>query len=334
MGQETDTLDTNAADDFDTAFDDALAEPAATPPAKTPEAPAPATTEESTTDADTTSQESGEEGADKGKTPAAAEPAPAAEPAKTEPAPAPAATPAATEPAKPEQPPALPAGLDPKFLAQAIAEATAAQQAPKNTQQEPAAPVEAKPEDFHTAEETAAIAEFVKEWPSEHRAVQAMMKGAIQSEVTNRVAKLVGELNVALTPLFQQTEQVQQTSFQTFVHAKHPDAVQVLPEVEAWIKTQPAIYRPALQEIYDKGTAQQVVELLDMFKQAKVPTGAVTPPPASPAAQEPVPPKPRQAPAPAAVRALAAVPAGQRTQPVAGADVNDFDAAFDEALGA
>jgi hypothetical protein len=316
------TPDTQAVDEFDAAYESAIAEPAAPAPASEPAAPAPAK-ETPKEPADEPAPAEAPAKADDKPADAPAEPAPA-EPAKSEPAPA--------EPPKAESVPA-PQTIDPRLLAQAIAEANA-QQAQQHAQpQAPAAPVAAKPEDFYAEGDVATIAEFAKDWPTEHKAVQAMMAGAIKAEVTNRVNALVGDLNKVLTPLYQQTEQVQQSSFQTYVTTKHPDAVQVLPEVEAWIKTQPTLYRPALQDVYDKGNAQQLVELLDMYKKAKEPTGAAPQPPASPAAQEPVQPKSRPAPAPAAVAALSAVPAGQRTKPTAGPDADNFDAAFDEAIG-
>lgn len=296
----------DAATDFDSAFEDAMSanEPVDTPPKVDPK-----------------------------PTPPVAEPvAPAVKP-DVVPAPADVVPPVAADPAPavvaPEPAPVPAPALDPAFLAQAIAEANR-----KLAEANAPAPEPAKPltkEDFYTPEDKVVVDKFKAEWPDEQGAVQRMIDAQVQAIVGNRLNTLVTQLNGVLAPLQESTTLNQQNTFAAYVNAKHPDAAAMQPQIADWIKTQPAITQPALQLALDQGNAQQVVQLLDMYKQAIGQTGAAVVPPASLAAQETTPPK-KAGPSPAAVAALTAVPAAQRTAPTARPDENDFDGAFAEAV--
>lgn len=224
--------------------------------------------------------------------------------------------------------------IDPKFLAQAIAEAQAQrEQEQKSKEQEPAK--EEKPltrTDFLDEAGAAAIKKFETEWPDEYAAIQQLMQAELRAALANSFSGYTKQLNSVLAPLMGSVQKVEVNTYKGAVTAAHPDAFEIAPKVAEWIETQPAIVRSAYKQVYEKGTAQEAIELLNLYKQATGSTGAAPATPASSAAQEP--PKPKPVADKKAVAALAAVPAAQRAKPNGGADVLDFDAAFAEAAQA
>jgi len=340
-------------DDFDSAFDEAAADSA---PAAAPAAVAEVdsgTPEGAQKPAESVQKDTAEPSTDVSTT--AADPAPAADPAKpaVDPAkPAAAAKPAA-DPAKPAADPVVdpvdtPAKplpkpvehpqhqpLDPKYLAQAIAEAqrlnTEAQQP-----QKPAAPVKKTQADYLTAEQNAAIDRFKQDWPDEYSALMPLFNAQVQSELSNYRTDLTAELNQILAPLFRTVGTVEVNSHRNTLLAAHPDIDSLDTEkVREWIDTQPSMFRPTMLAAFEKGTTKDVVELLNMYKQSTGVTSAAPATPASLAQTKPtaVPAAPKQPVDPAAKAALAAVPAAQRQQPSARPGDDDFDAAFAEAVG-
>jgi hypothetical protein len=320
-----DTNDTPTTDGFDEAFDQAssgLPAPAAV--AATP-----------ADDANKTSEAASQTDAPP------VEPAPAAEAPPAAPTTeqaaaeieANAAAPAAVE--KPAPAPAAPPvpQLDPEFLAQAIAEATRRNKAAEPAQ--PAAKQEYVPvtaEAFLNDADKAGLAKFKNEWPDEFPALQALIKAEAQAIVANSNHQLVTQLDGVLAPLQQSTQKAEVNSHLGAIRAAHPDLDSILDKVPAWIESQPAILRPQFQNIYQKGSAGEVVEMLNMYKASANPGAAPATPAPAAAQQTPAQAaKPKTPVAPAAVAATAAVPASQRTNQSKGTDPNDFDAAFNEA---
>lgn len=224
--------------------------------------------------------------------------------------------------------------IDPKYLAQAIAEAQAQrEQEQRSKEQKPAE--EEKPltrTDFLDEAGAAAIKKFETEWPDEYAAIQQLMQAELRAALANSFSGYTKQLNGVLAPLMGSVQKVEVNTYKGAVTAAHPDAFEIAPKVAEWIETQPAIVRSAYKQAYEKGTAQEAIELLNLYKQATGSTGAAPATPASSAAQEP--PKPKPVADKKAVAALAAVPAAQRAKPNGGADVLDFDAAFAEAAQA
>ena len=234
---------------------------------------------------------------------------------------------APVEPKQPDQ-------IDPKYLAQAIAEAQAQrEQEQRSKEQKPTE--EEKPltrTDFLDEAGAAAIKKFETEWPDEYAAIQQLMQAELRAALANSFSGYTKQLNGVLAPLMGSVQKVEVNTYKGAVTAAHPDAFEIAPKVAEWIETQPAIVRSAYRQAYEKGTAQEAIELLNLYKQAIGSTGAAPATPASSAAQEP--PKPKPVADKKAVAALAAVPAAQRAKPNGGADVLDFDAAFAEAAQA
>lgn len=304
--------DTN---DFDAAFDMASGEPAAV--VEPPQEPTDAAPQEPV-DGDQGNEPSDPAEPDGKPTDAPAEPAQPAEPQKpTEPA-------ESQKPTEPAQPP-----LDPKYLAEAIAEAQAKRE--RETAPQPAAPQEPQvltAADFLQPQDVAAIEKFKTEWPDEHAAIEKMFQANMLALVGNRFNDFTKQLNGVLAPVLKSVQGVEVNTYRGAVTAAHPDAFDIGPKVAEWIATQPTLVRSAYEAAFKGSDPQAAIELLNLYKAAIGSTGAAPATPASSAAQEP--PKPKPAPSPDKVRALAAVPAAQRPKP-SGTDVMDFDGAFEEA---
>ncbi|HLU83726.1 MAG TPA: hypothetical protein VKZ43_10010 [Trueperaceae bacterium] len=177
-------------------------------------------------------------------------------------------------------------------------------------------------------EDRALVGKFKTEWPEEHAAVQRMMDANIKAAVGNALTLYTQQINQVLAPVLASVQAVEVNSHESTILAAHPDAKEIVPGVLEWIETQPTVMRAPLAKAIESGTAQEIVEVLNLYKVAKGQTGAAPATPASSAAQEPQ--KPAKVPDRKAVTALAAVPAAQRPRQQ-GADKNDFDAAFAEA---
>lgn len=237
---------------------------------------------------------------------------------------APDAAAAAVPPAQPAHQP-----LDPKFLAQAMVEAQAlAEKNKAAVQPAPAKPLTA--DDFLTEEDKKAIETFKTEWPTEHVAIGKLYDAKLKAELGNYQTQLLTELNGVLAPVFQSLGTVQANSHMGTIKAAHPDAETIAPNVVEWVKTQPSYVQPGMMQVLEKGNATQIVELLNDYKKTLASPGAAPVTPAPAAENKATPPK--KGVDPAAVAALAAVPAAQRATPAARPSDNDFDAAFDEAL--
>lgn len=132
-----------------------------------------------------------------------------------------------------------------------------------------------------------------------------------------------------LAPVESVVVQSQEQLYWQTIQAAHPDFREAAAAIPAWIEKQPALYRPALLQAYNQGTAEQVVELLTTYKQAIGTTGAAPAQPASSAAQ--VPPKAEPV-SNAALAATLAPPAAQRSTMTTSRDPNDYESAFAEAI--
>lgn len=246
----------------------------------------------------------------------------------TDPADAPAGKPADKPTGTTEQP--TQPQLDPKYLAQAIAEAQAQREAEQNKDA-------AKPEpeklltrdDFLDEAAAATVKKFETEWPEEYQAVQQLVQAELRAAIGNSFSNYTKQLNGVLAPLLGSVQKAEVNTYRGAVTAAHPDAFDIAPKVAEWIETQPSFVRAAYKHAYEKGTAQEAIELLNLYKTATGSTGAAPATPASSAAQEP--PKPKPEVNRKAAKALAAVPAAQRPKPTGGADILDFDSAFAEA---
>jgi hypothetical protein len=252
---------------------------------------------------------------------------PAEEPVETAPVDEPPAEPAPAEPASPAAP--AQQELDPKYLAQAIAEAQAQLQA----QQAPAAPTEEPKEatfvDFLDDKDKAALEVFKSEWSEVAAPVTALINAHVRAALVNQEKQILGRMEQHLAPIQQVTAQSQEAAHRAAIAAAHPDFMEVVTALPEWIGKQPSLIQPALRQAYERGTTAEVVELLAHYKQAIGPTGAAPVSPASSAAQVQQPAAPVSK---AALAATMAPPAAKRSNVSTSRDPNDFEAAFNEGL--
>ena len=299
-------------DDFDNAFAQASGQPAA-PVDDKPATDAPAT------DAPATDAPADDK-------PATDAPAAPVTDAPTADKPAAPAAPAA-EPTVEEQ--ARQLGVDPKYLAQAIAEE---QQRLSKAQEQPAAPAEPRvfaAEDFLAEDDKTAIAAFKKDWPTEFPAIERMILAHANAIAMNHQNSLVAQLNKVLAPIVQSVGRSEVNTHVSTIKTAHPDYDVVLPKVREWVAAQPSFMRSAMENVLKNGNAAEVVDLVSVYKGASVPSGAAPVQPASTAAAQEAP-KPAPV-SPAAVAATAAVPPAARTKQTTANDPGDFDGAFAEA---
>lgn len=113
----------------------------------------------------------------------------------------------------------------------------------------------------------------------------ALAKG-VQTLVDARVNAALAQIEQKLKPF--EAKQAQSATEQHYsaIYAKHPDADSIAESAElaAWIESQPSFARAGYQAILQQGTADQIVEFFDSFKQATGSTPAARPTKASLAA--------------------------------------------------
>ena len=183
------------------------------------------------------------------------------------------------------------------------------------------------------------LGDYDKEWGEVSKAEGIRRRAEMQM----LQAHTFRELGKALAPIVASLQESKVASHFATIRGAHPDFDAILPSVQEWVAKQPALYRPALDRVLEKGTAAEVVELVAAYKQAVGQTGAVPVVPASSVPQataapatapvvQAAQPSPKPAASAAAVAATAAV-TSQRSNNQSAADPNDFDAALREALG-
>ena len=111
---------------------------------------------------------------------------------------------------------------------------------------------------------------------------EAIAKGVeklVASKTASLTADLEARLAAVLTPLQEkQAESAIDEHFST-INKAHPDVESVVPsqEFNNWIDKQPSVSREALKDAIEKGTALEVIEVLDAYKASIGKTTAHTP---------------------------------------------------------
>lgn len=144
--------------------------------------------------------------------------------------------------------------------------------------QSAAKPPEPKKEEVKVLsdEDEAFLNGFREEWPDAEKAL-AIQRKALEAEMDRRVQAAVQtaitQVQSSLAPFVQTAKETAQDRFVREVTSVHPDAQQVLPEIEQWVKKLPAGLSKAYDSILDNGTSADVVELFTIYKKAvgKVP---------------------------------------------------------------
>lgn len=183
-----------------------------------------------------------------------------------------------------------------------------------------------------TEEETKAYEAAKRDFPEITAALELQRKQLdriITQRVYNAAQAVLEHVARTVTPAVEGYQQTAQERHFSTIKAAHADYEALRPEVETWIKAQPAYLRAPLEQTFKQGAAGDVIDLYTRFKKE---AGKVTDKPAAAPAAPAAPAKP-SGPSKEDVAALAPVSSKRSVPGTKGsADLNDFDGAWEEAL--
>ena len=172
-------------------------------------------------------------------------------------------------------------------------------------------------DDAFTEEEQAAFDEVAANFTEISAAIKATQR-VMLAKMENMVEKRVADVLARLAPVAAVAQNVAHNNFITAVMKVHPDALDLLPKVEEWVKTQPEFLQEAYDKVLSGGTEAQTIKLYDVFKKE---TGSAQPLPPPEPPKDPE--KEKRLNAQEGVR-------GRHTGGRAAVDPNDFDGAFEK----
>lgn len=180
-----------------------------------------------------------------------------------------------------------------------------------------------------TAEEVTELDGLKKEWSDIARMFELKFKenaGLAQTAQGAAMKAMLEHIYADIQPIALSQKELQETQHFSDIKTAHPDYDAVYPKLQPWIATQPAYLQKALKEVYTGGTAEEVSDLVQRFKDA---SGIVTPK-ADDVTTAPT----TKVPAvdPKKVAALAPVDSQRSQVQDKGVDRNNFDAGWDEAI--
>lgn len=189
-------------------------------------------------------------------------------------------------------------------------------------------------------QEEAELNKLEEEWGDMSRMIELRLKrdaGLRNSDQGKMLQAMVDHIYKDITPIATSQQELNQRIHFTTILDAHADFDDVQPKLEPWIKTQPAYLQKALLEVYTNGTAEEVIDLVQRFKDA---SGIVTPEAddsqstAKATGSSVEKPKPTKSePDPKKVQALTPVGSQRsKVQTTSGTDKNDFDGGWAEAL--
>jgi len=116
---------------------------------------------------------------------------------------------------------------------------------------------------------------------------EAVRKGVNQL-VADALGKFKSEVAAELEPVKKQAAETAAEAHFRAIYSKHPDTDSVVEsaEYQQWLTAQPSIVRRTYEAVLEKGTAADVIEMLDAYKAAR-PATAPAPAPAPAAAPAP-----------------------------------------------
>jgi len=261
---------------------------------------------------------------------------PPVDPPETPPEPpAPPEPPLVDPPVVPEPPAAPPAPTVDEIAAKAAAKVAADAQAKADKEAADSAAkaaaddaaARAGKENVSTDEQ--AILDTLEANFPEVTAANAVLSRVIMARVENMVEQRVNAVLAQIAPIAAVTQNVARNAHEQAILAKHPDAFTTLPQVEAWVDSQPKILKAAYNRVLDNGNTDDIIELYDVFKKdtgsAQTPgsPGAAPDAAAAKAAAE-------AAAKEAKLKAQEGIRSRQTTQQ-SGVDEDDFQGAFNQA---
>lgn len=256
---------------------------------------------------------------------------------------APAAVAPVVPPADPAAPPADPAAVVPPVVPAvepaapaATSDAVAEQLRLLREELTPepvvaAEPAPAAPKPIYTADELTALAAYEKDWPE----ISAAEELKRRKEYRELLAYTFSEVQRVYGPAIQSMQDSDSNAHYNEIVTAHADYDTIVDPVKAWVNEQSPARKAAFTTIVKEGTAEEIIDLIDLYKQAK---GIITSAAAALAPVVAAQAAPVVTAAPAAGTPPAAKQAAQRLSVVSSkrtgvpvtADVDDFDAAFDE----
>lgn len=112
---------------------------------------------------------------------------------------------------------------------------------------------------------------------------EALAKG-VQALIAKSAPALLADLvKQQVAPLQQKQQMTEQEAHAQAIYAKHPDLDSIIEsaELDAWIESQPGFARSAYRSVMEKGTAAEIIEFIDTYKEATGKTQAAAAAPAS-----------------------------------------------------
>lgn len=197
---------------------------------------------------------------------------------------------------------------------------------------------EAAPAPVYTTEEQAELADLQKDWPEVQR-LFTLMARQLQVDTLNYAFSEVGKV---LTPLQQSVQTYSTDSHMGAIYDAHDDYEQVYQPVMDWIEAQPGFLKTAYQNVVEQGSAEDVIQLIQRFKDetkwaATASTSATGAPATTATAAAPTPAQQKQTElseaAKKAAKAMGAVGAKRSAGTTNAQDPNDFDGTW-EAINA
>lgn len=217
-------------------------------------------------------------------------------------------------PKEPEKAPAEQDIID--RLAQAVKDRVQPAQVPQEPQYQPQA---YEPPPVLTQEDYKQLEAFEKDWPDVAKAMDLRAKEQAHA-IVNHIFK---EFAQEFRPVAQQVLAMRQQMHVQELHTRVNDYDDIRDKVVEWANSQPDYLRGAYQQVIQRGSPEQVQDLINRYRQENAPPPAPAQAPAQ-AQPKPLPPAVKKA-----AEKLAPVQS-KRSNVVRGDDPNDFDGAFEQ----
>lgn len=199
-------------------------------------------------------------------------------------------------------------------LAQAVKEKV---QPPQPQYEQP--PQAYEPPPVLTQDDYKQLEAFEKDWPDVAKAMDLRAKEQAHA-IVNHIFK---EFAQEFRPVAQQVMAMRQQMHVQELHTRVNDYEDIRDKVVDWANKQPDYLRGAYQHVIQRGTPEQVQDLITRYRQENAP------PPAAAQTQVAAPPKQLSPAVKKAAEKLAPVQS-KRSHVVRGDDPNDFDGAFEQ----
>ena len=169
---------------------------------------------------------------------------------------------------------------------------------------------------------------MVEEFPEVAAAVKAELRvlhAKLENAYNDKLQAAISQLYQQVAPALAEAQNAERSRFESTVFGAHPDAREILPDVDKWVATKPAFLQKAYNAILDSGTAEDTVTLLNLFKQEMKPVAAPAKEGGGESAADPK--KEQKLAAQEGIR-------GRQASKTGGIDEDDFESAFNVAATA